>query len=65
MKSIEKRIEHLEKAYRPGLKTGAYWPEVVFIGEFEKRWPDRNAAPKFALAAYDEIMKRRYRGQAE
>jgi len=58
VKSLEKRIQRLERAWQPGLKTGVYWPEVVFVTKFRQKWPNRDTAPKFALAAYDEIMQR-------
>ena len=53
-----KRLERLEQAYWPGLKTGVYYHEVCFLVKFKKKWPDHREAPKFALAAYQEISKR-------
>src|SRR5579859_783209 len=58
MKQLERRIQRIERAYRPEPKDGVLLHELVYICEFAKRWPDPSAAPPRERAPYLRILKR-------
>lgn len=57
MKQLEVRILRLESLYLPNESPGFLWPEVKFLREFPKVFPDPNLAPPLARAAYFRLQK--------
>ena len=58
MNQLEKRIRRLESLYLPDESTGFLWPEIKFLCEFPKVFPDPNLAPPLARRAYFRIEAR-------
>jgi hypothetical protein len=63
MKNRDQRIERLEKELltKPNADGMWTWEEFSIIHDFlkgfEKKWPDPQAAPRFALAEYNRICE--------
>ena len=53
MKSLEKRIVRLERAWKPDREPGTYlWSEFCFLKDMLTIWPKMSTAPKFIQAEY-------------
>jgi hypothetical protein len=65
MKSLEKRIVRLERAWQPETRDGTMtWSEFCFLRAIHTIWPDPETAPKFLQAEYHNLAARWDGGQA-
>jgi hypothetical protein len=59
MTQLEKRIQRLESLYLPDQpKVGMFLPEIRFLCEFPKVFPDPDAAPPIARMTYLKLKQR-------
>jgi hypothetical protein len=58
MKSLERRIVRLERAWQPETGAGMTWGEYCFFMAIPTIWPDLQTAPKFLQAEHRSLAAR-------